>query len=63
MQDTVYMCKIASNKLVISRGLLELLGEDIETYALRLCKYKTPLKEYSFDHLELFRLNNTLQLS
>lgn len=39
------MCRVAPNKLVISRGLLELLGEDPELYALELCKYKMPLKE------------------
>lgn len=34
MEDQVYMCRVAPNKLVISRGLLELLGEDPELYAL-----------------------------
>jgi len=28
MQDEIYMCRAAPNKLVISRSLLELLGED-----------------------------------
>ena len=45
MQDRTYMCKVAPNKLVISRKLLELLGEDMELYGLRLCKYKTPMRE------------------
>jgi hypothetical protein len=34
MQGEIYMCKVAPNKLVISRGLLELLGEDPELYAI-----------------------------
>lgn len=45
MEGQVYMCRVAPNKLVISRGLLELLGEDPEQYALELCKYKMPLRE------------------
>ena len=39
------MCKVAPNKLVISRGLLELLGEEPENYAVEMCKYKMPLRE------------------
>jgi hypothetical protein len=46
MQGEIYMCKVAPNKLVISRQLLELVGEDMEDYALQLCKYKTPFREY-----------------
>lgn len=45
MAGEIYMCKVAPNKLVISRPLLELLGEDPETYAIELCKYKAPLRE------------------
>lgn len=45
MDDQIYMCKVAPNKLVISRKLLELLGEDPENYAVELTKYKMPLRE------------------
>lgn len=45
MAGETYMCKVAPNKLVISRALLEMLGEDPEAYAIELCKYKAPLRE------------------
>lgn len=45
MEDQTYMCKVAPNKLVISRKLLELIGEDPENYAVEMCKYKMPLRE------------------
>jgi hypothetical protein len=45
MENQIYMCRAAPNKLVISRRLLELLGEDPENYAVELCKYKMPLRE------------------
>ena len=45
MQDKIYGCKVAPNKLIISRALLELLGEDMQAFALGLCKYKTPMQE------------------
>lgn len=45
MAGETYMCKVAPNRLVISRALLELLGEDPETYAIELAKYKVPIRE------------------
>jgi hypothetical protein len=45
MEGQTYMCKVAPNKLIISRSLLELLGEDPESYAVEMCKYKMPLRE------------------
>lgn len=45
MAGEIYMCKVAPNKLVISRPLLELLGEDPEAYSIEMCKYKAPLRE------------------
>lgn len=45
MAGETYMCKVAPNKLVISRQLLEMLGEDPENYAIELSKYKMPLRE------------------
>lgn len=51
MQEKAYMCKVAPNKIVLSRKLLQFLGEDMELYGLKLCKYKTPFRQYMFIHL------------
>lgn len=45
MEGEIYFCKAEPNKLVISRALLELLGEDPDNYALEMVKYRMPLKE------------------
>lgn len=45
MGDAIYVAKIEPNKVVISKTLLNFLGEDMEQYALELVKYKTCLRE------------------
>lgn len=59
MQDKIYICKIAPNKMVLSRALLELLGEDLEAYAIELTKYKTPLREYFLVYSGFYQISTT----
>lgn len=48
--NKAYVFRTASNKVVLSKALLELLEIDPEEFAIESIKYRAPIYEYPYPH-------------